>query len=76
MSEIELKEQIISQVKAIHDEALLHEINQLLKVQTSEIHELSEEEIRGIQAGLDDIKYGRVYTSEQANALIQEWLKR
>ena len=76
MSEIELKEQIISQVKAIHDEALLLEINQLLKVETSEIHELSEEEIRGIQAGLDDIKHGRVYTSEQANALIQEWLKR
>lgn len=76
MSTVELKQSIINQVNAIDDESVLAEIHQLLKVESSGIYQLTQAELKAVEEGLEDVKYGRVYSSEQANALIQEWLKK
>jgi predicted transcriptional regulator len=76
MSTVELKQSIINQVNAIDDESVLTEIHQLLKVESSGIYQLTQAELKAVEEGLEDVKYGRVYPSEQANALIQEWLKK
>lgn len=76
MSALELKQRIIKQVNSINDQEILLEIQQLLNVETTQVYELTREEVKAIEAGLEDVKQGRVYTSEQANTQIKEWLKK
>lgn len=40
------------------------------------IHKLTETEKKAVEAGLEDIKNGKVVSSEKANELIREWLKK
>lgn len=78
MSATELKLEIINKITSITNTEILLEIFRLVnlesKLETSFI--LSEEEKKAIELGLNDIKEGRVYTNEQADNLIQEWLKK
>lgn len=78
MSATELKLEIIKKLTEIQDEIFLEEIYRLLTAETQieGIYSLSEEEIESIQAGLEDSKAGRVYSSEQARAMVKEWLKK
>lgn len=78
MSATELKLESINKIISITDTEILSEIYRLVNLEsnleTSFI--LSEEEKKAIELGLNDIKEGRVYTSEKANYLLQKWLKK
>ena len=76
MTTIELKEWIIEQVNSIDDDSILEEVHQLLQFESTMLYQLTAPEVKAIEEGLDDIKHGRVYTSEQANQLLQEWRKK
>jgi len=78
MSATELKLQIINKVSSITDELILEEIYRLVNIESEmdSIYRLTEEEKKAVEIGLNDIKEGRVYTSEQANNMIKEWLKK
>ena len=39
-------------------------------------YRLSAEEKKAIELGLKDIEEGRVYTSEQADNMLKEWLRK
>lgn len=78
MSTIELKSQIINKINSIEDKTILEEIYNLLmlEVEMDKIYQLTTEEKKAVEAGLLDIKNGKVVSSEKANALIKEWLKK
>jgi predicted transcriptional regulator len=78
MSASELRLQIINKVSSINDELILEEIYRLVNVESEidALYKLSSEEKNAIELGLKDLKEGRVYTSEQAENMIKEWLKK
>jgi hypothetical protein len=78
MSASELRLQIINKVSSINDELILEEIYRLVNAESEmdAMYKLSAEEKSAIELGLKDVKEGRVYTSEQADNLIKEWLKK
>ncbi len=78
MSATELKLEIIKKLTEIEDEIVLEEIYRLLTAETQieGIYALSDGEIESVQVGLEDAMAGRVYTSEEARAMVKEWLKK
>ena len=78
MSTAELKLRIINKVSSINDELILQEIYRLINIESDmdSIYKLSEEEKKAVEMGLKDLKEGRVYTSEQADNMIKEWLRK
>ena len=78
MSAAELRLQIIKKVSSINDELILQEIYRLIEIE-SEMdleYKLSAEERNAIEIGRKDITEGRFYTSEQADNMIKEWLRK
>ena len=78
MSATELKLEIIKKLTAIEDEVVLEEIYRLVAAESEMegIYNLSDDEIRSIQAGLEDAKAGRVYSHADAKGMVKEWLKK
>lgn len=78
MSATELKLQIINKVSAITDELILEEIYKLVNIESEmdSIYRLTDNEKKALDLGLADIKEGRTYSSEQADKMIKEWLKK
>lgn len=78
MSASELRLQIINKVASINDELILEEIYRLVTAESEidSMYKLSAEERSAIELGLKDVKEGRIYTSEQADNMIKEWLKK
>jgi predicted transcriptional regulator len=78
MSISELKLEIINRLSSIEDKMILQEIYNLIKEGSDQdaFYTLSSEEKKAIEAGLNDIQNGDVYSSEKANDLIREWLKK
>ena len=78
MSANELKLRIIDKVSSITDESILEEIYKLVNIESEmdTIYRLSDEEKKAIELGLKDIEQGRVYTSEQADHMMKEWLRK
>ena len=78
MTAAELKLQIINKISTISDALVLEEIYRLVNIETEmdSIYRLSEVEKKAIALGLKDIEEGRVYTSEQADDKVKEWLKK
>jgi hypothetical protein len=78
MSAIELKEKIIDQLSKIEDELILEEIYRTIQIETEvdKIYILSESEKKAIEVGFRDSKEGRLYSSQQANEMIEKWLKK
>jgi len=78
MSALELKSQIMDRLNSIDDELILAEIYNLIRIESDieTVYKLSEAEKRAITRGLKDIEQGNVVTSEEANSLIKEWLKK
>ncbi len=78
MSVIELRSQIINKVSSIEDELILEEIYHLINLQseTMPTYQLTKVEKSAVQRGLKDIENGKIVSSEGANILIQEWLKK
>lgn len=78
MSVIELRKRIIEKLGAIEDEIVLREIYDLIKIESTidTVHHLTHEEKSAIDAGLKDLEDGKIVSSQKANALIKEWLKK
>lgn len=78
MSATELKLQIINKITTIQDELILEEIYKFINIESGmdSIYRLTTDERRAIDAGLNDIKENRVYSSEDADKMIKEWLKK
>jgi predicted transcriptional regulator len=78
MSAAELKQDIIKRISAIDDAAILEEIRQIVRFEqeTETVVMVSTEERQAIDQGLEDIKAGRVYSSEEAEKLLRGWLEK
>lgn len=57
---------------------LLEEIFRVVNAESEleGMYKLSAEERKAVQAGLEDVKAARVYSSEVADNMIKEWLKK
>jgi hypothetical protein len=78
MSVTELKLQIINKITTIEDELILEEIYKLVDLESGmdSVYRLTVDERKAIDVGLKDIKENRVYSSEAADNLIKEWLRK
>lgn len=78
MSSTELKLQIISKITTITDELILEEIYRLVNRESGmdSVYRLTDAERNAIAEGLEDVKEGRVYSSEAAENMIKEWLEK
>ncbi|MBI3235848.1 MAG: hypothetical protein HYZ42_17735 [Bacteroidetes bacterium] len=78
MSATELKLQIINKITTIEDELILEEIYKLVDLESGmdSVYRLTADERKAIDIGLKDIKENRVYSSEVADNMIKEWLKK
>lgn len=78
MSSTELKLQIISKITSITDELILEEIYRLVNLESEmdSVYRLTDAERSAIVDGLKDVNEGRVYSSEAAENMIKEWLKK
>jgi len=78
MSATELKLQIINKVTSITDELILEEIYRLVNLESEmdSIYRLSDDERKAVETGLTDVKEGRIYSSEAAENMIKEWLRK
>jgi hypothetical protein len=78
MSATELKLRIIEKITAIEDELILEEIYKLVDIESEmdSIYRLTDIERKAVHIGLRDVKEGRVYSSEAADNMIKEWLKK
>ena len=78
MSITELKMQIINKISAIEDELILEEIYKLVELESEmdSVYRLTDDERKAVEAGLKDIKENRVYSSEAADNMIKEWLRK
>ncbi|HTJ48018.1 MAG TPA: hypothetical protein VL443_01095 [Cyclobacteriaceae bacterium] len=77
MSAAELKLKIIDKVSSIEDEIILKEILKLVDLESEidSVYKLTDKERKAVDAGFKDISEGKVYSSEAAEKMIQEWLK-
>ncbi len=78
MSAKELKLRIINKVDSIEDELMLEEIYKLVNLESSlnTVYKLTDAEKTAVATGLKDITEGRVFTSEAAQSMMKEWLKK
>ncbi len=78
MSATELKLQIINKITTIEDELILEEIYKLVDLESGmdSVYRLTVDERKAIDIGLKDIKETRVYSSEAADNMIKEWLRK
>jgi hypothetical protein len=78
MSVTELKLQIINKITTIEDELILEEIYRLVDLESGmdSVYRLTDDERKAIDVGLKDIKENRVYSSEAADNMIKEWLRK
>ncbi len=78
MSVTELKLRIINKITTIEDELILEEIFKLVDIESEmdSVYRLTDPERKAVETGLKDIKEGRVHSSEAADNMIKEWLKK
>lgn len=78
MTTSDIKLKIIERIAVIEDELVLEEIYRLVDAQSGMdvIYRLSADERKAVESGLNDINEGRVHSSEEAEKLIREWLKK
>lgn len=78
MSALELKKRIIEKLSSIEDELILKEIYNMIQIESEieSVYKLTPDEKIAIDAGLKDIRDGKIVSSERANSLIKEWLKK
>ena len=79
MDIVTLKKRLIDKIQASESNALLEEVQRLLNLQEvdeTEAYQLNEELQNAIAEARDDIKNGRLLSSEQAKQDIDKWLKK
>jgi hypothetical protein len=77
MSIAALRAEIVQHINAITDETVLAEVCRMLSEETETmlVQKLSIEEKTAIDEGLKAIEQGKIYSSEQADQIIAQWLK-
>lgn len=73
------KEKLIEKILHIEDEGVLEEIMKMVDLElglSGEIINLSEDQKKYIQEGLDDVEAGRVISDEDAKRIVAEWLSK
>ena len=79
MDIVTLKKRLIDKIQDSENNALLEEVQRLLNLQEvdeTEAYQLNEEQQNAIAEARDDIKNGRLLSSEQAKQDIDKWLKK
>lgn len=78
MSAPEIRKKILEKLGSVEDEQVLKEIYEILEAQTSlqSVYTLTAEEKNAVEEGLEDLRLGKTLTAKEANAVIQEWLKK
>lgn len=78
MSVSELRLEIINRINAIEDELILEEIFKLVDIEShmDSVYRLTDEERKAVNIGFKDIEAGRTYSSEVADKMIKEWLRK
>ena len=78
MSNHELQELLIAKIRQTDDSLLLEEATRLLDINLddSDVYIFSESEKADIEEARQQIKNGESFTHEEANQLINEWLKK
>ena len=71
------KEKIIHQVNNIENEAALVDILNLIDAETAfdKVYEVSPEQNAAIDAGLEDLKNGNVFSQQEAKVIVSQWMK-
>ena len=77
MSTAELKLNLISQIASLTDKVKLRELMELLKFQTEEsLYITSKEEKTVIAEARQEVAEGKVFTNEEVQKEIKEWLEQ
>ena len=77
MSTAELKLDLISQIAGLTDKVKLRELMELLKFQTEEsLYITSKEEKTVIAEARQEVAEGKVFTNEEVQKEIKEWLEQ
>ncbi len=78
MSVTELKSKIIDKISAIEDELILEEILNLVNLESEmeSVYRLADDERKAVELGLKDAKEGKLFSSEAADNMIKEWLRK
>lgn len=78
MSVQELQLEIINKVNSIADAYILEEINRLIDKESLllEKYQLTDEEKTALEEGLQDVAAGDLHTSDSAQKMLEEWVKK
>jgi hypothetical protein len=78
MSNQELQELLIKKIRQTDDSVLLEEATRLLDIEIDDanVYVLSESDNIDIEEARQQIKNGDSFTHEEANQVINEWLKK
>jgi hypothetical protein len=78
MSTLELKQKVINKIESLENNDLLEEVYRILEMGDGdfEVYELSSQQKSAINAGLEDVKNGRVTSHEMAKMEIEKWLSK
>lgn len=76
MSNIELKEKLITRIQNTENNALLEEVYRMLGLESDdvEVYKLSEQQRNVVAEARDQIKKGKTIPNAQADKEIDEWL--
>lgn len=73
------KDRLIERIRNIQDETILEELLEMVEVElnlSDEIVELSSEQKAAIDQGLKDLEECRTYSNNEAQKIIDEWMKK
>ena len=78
MTNLQLKNRLISSIKLVENSDILEDLYRLLNIEVEDIEKLKvpPHVKKTIQKGQKDIKAGRYFSNKQANAEIDQWLKK
>lgn len=78
LTDIELKEKLIAQINETKDHELLNQISRLIELesQIEDVYQLSPDELKAVNEGIDQIDNGQSFTYDEANKIIDKCLGR
>lgn len=73
-----LKEKVIKSVEAVENDALLESLLNIIELESDEdsIYEFTAHQKSQIELAKKEIKEGKVFTNEEVNSEIDEWLNK
>jgi predicted transcriptional regulator len=75
MTTKQLKIRIIEKLEKTDNADLLEAVEQTIDHYSEEVYILSEDELRDVNRGLEQMRRGQVISDEESNRRIDEWLR-